>query len=73
MMRRYELFYEIVNFSINKPNGSHDTLLKILKPIILSMYNGDVDKTEEVIALSKHFRKFIMSGEIHQDIATYLV
>ena len=73
MMRRYELFYEIVNFSINKPNGSHDTLLKILKPIILSMYNGDVDKTEEVIALSKHFRKFIMNGEIHQDIATYLV
>ena len=72
-MRRYELFYEIVNFSINKPNGSHDTLLKILKPIILSMYNGDVDKTDEVIALSKHFRKFIMNGEIHQDIATYLV
>jgi hypothetical protein len=73
MMRRYELFYEIVNFTINKPNGSHDSLLKILKPIILSMYNGDVDKTDEVIALSKHFRKFIMNGEIHQDIATYLV
>ena len=73
MMRRYELMYEIVNFSINKPNGSHDSLLKTLKPIILSMYNGDVDKTDEVIKLSKHFRKFIMSGEIHQDIATYLV
>jgi len=73
MMRRYELMYEIVNFSINKPNGSHDSLLKILKPIIVSMYNGDVDKADSVLSLSKHFRKFIMNGDIHQDIATYLV
>jgi hypothetical protein len=72
MMRRYELFYEIVNFSINSPNGSHDTLLRILKPIILSMYNGEEAKCEEVIALSKHFRKFILTGEIHESIASFL-
>jgi len=72
MMRRYELFYELADFTVNSPNGSHDSLLKRLRPIILSMYNGDSAKAEEVIALSKHFRKFILTGEIHQDIAPFI-
>ena len=72
MMRRYELFYELVNYSINKPNGSHDGFLKTITPIILSMYNGDTDKANEVLKLSKHFRAYILKGEIHQDIAQYL-
>jgi len=72
MMRRYELFYELVNYSINKPNGSHDGFLKVITPIILSMYNGDNDKTNEVLKLSKHFRDYILKGTIHQDIAQYL-
>lgn len=72
LMRRYELMYEIVNFSVNNPNGSHESLLKRLAPIVLSMYNGDAEKSNNVLALAKHFRKFILSGEIHQDIATYL-
>lgn len=72
MMRRYELFYELVNYSINKPNGSHDGFLKVITPIILSMYNGDNDKTNEVLKLSKHFRDYILKGTIHQDIHQYL-
>jgi hypothetical protein len=72
MMRRYELFYEVVNFSVNSANASHEVLLKRLRPIILSMYNGDSAKAEEVIELSRHFRKFILSGEVHQDIDPFL-
>ncbi len=72
MMRRYELFYEVVNFSINKPNGSHEALLKLVKPILLSMYNGEAEKVDEVINLAKHFRKYILTGAIHPDIASYL-
>ena len=72
MMRRYELFYEVVNYSLNNPNGSHETLLKRLRPIVLSMYNGDVDKANEVIDLSRHFRKFILTGEVHPSIAQYV-
>lgn len=72
MMRRYELFYELVNFSVNNPNGSHDSFLKKIKPIIVSMYNGDTDKAEQILGLSKLFRKFILQGEIHQDIAKFL-
>ena len=72
MMRRYELFYELVNYSVSKPNGSHDGFLKVITPIIVSMYNGDTDKANEVIKLSKHFRAYILKGDIHQDIAQYL-
>lgn len=71
-IRRYELFYEIVNFSVNSPSASHDSLLKRIRPIILSMYNGDSAKADEVLSLSKHFRKYILTGEIHQDIASFL-
>jgi hypothetical protein len=72
MMRRYELFFELVNYSINNPGGSHDGFLKKIKPIILSMYNGDSDKTNEILRLSKLFRSYILKGEVNPDIARYL-
>lgn len=72
MMRRYELFHELVDFSINKPNGSHEAFLKKIKPILLSMYNGEAEKVEEVVGLSRHFRKFILTGAIHPDIEQYV-
>lgn len=71
-MRRYELFYELVNFSINKPNGSHDAFLKVIKPIILSMYNGNIEETNEVLRLAKLFREYIVNNTIHPDIAQYV-
>ena len=72
VMRRYELFYELTNFAVNNPNGSFDTFLKKVRSIILSMYNGDTAKAEEVLDLSKKFQKFINTGAIHPDIAPYL-
>jgi hypothetical protein len=72
MMRRYELFYEVVDFAINNGNGSHDSLMKRLRPIVLSMYNGNVEKTDETIRLAKDFRKFILTGVISEDIKKYV-
>lgn len=72
MMRRYELMYEVVNFSINNPSGSHDTLLKRVRPIVLSMYNGEVDKVDDIMKLAKHFRNFILKNDVHQDISAYV-
>jgi hypothetical protein len=71
-MRRYELFYELVNFSINKPNGTHDAFLKVIKPIILSMYNGNEDETNEVLRIAKLFRDYIVNNIVHPDIAQYV-
>lgn len=72
MMRRYELFYELVDFSVNNPNGSHDAFLRRIKPIILSMYNGEADKVEHIMSLSKHFRKYILTGVISADINSFV-
>jgi hypothetical protein len=72
MMRRYELMYELVNYSINNPRGTSEKFLRTITPIVVSMYNGDTAKAEEVLRLARLFQKFINKGEIHQDIAMYL-
>ena len=72
MIRRYELFHELVDFSVNKPNGSHEAFLKTIRPIIKSMYNGDDAKTDEVFELARHFQKFILDGVAHESIRQYL-
>lgn len=72
MMRRYELMYELVEFSVNNPSGSYETFLKRIKPIVLSMYNGDAEKCENVITLAKHFRKYILTGAVHESIRQFL-
>lgn len=71
-MRRYELFYEIVNFTINKPNGSHEALLKTLRPILLSMYEQDAAKVNEILDYARHFRTFIVKNKIDASIAEFL-
>lgn len=72
MMRRYELFYEIVNFTINNPTANHEVLLKRVEPIVLSMYSGDEVKCKSIIEMSRHFRKFILDGVKHESIADFL-
>lgn len=72
MMRRYELFYELIDFSVNKPNGSYSAFIKRIRPIIVSMYNGDVERAEEILNLSKTFQKFINIGVVNDDINIYL-
>jgi len=72
VMRRYELMYELVNFSVNNPGGSHETFLKRVAPIVLSMYNGNREEADKVIDYARKFQKFINSGAIHPDIAEFL-
>ena len=72
MFRRYELMYEIVDFSITKPNGRFDSLLKKAKPIILSMYEGDTAKVDMILSLAKDFRKFVKDGTISSSIEEFI-
>lgn len=72
MMRRYELFYELVDFSINKPNGKFKDFLKIVRPIILSMYEGDEAKTDEILMLSVKMQDYINDGTNCDEIREYV-
>jgi len=71
MMRRYELFYELVNYAINI-KGSQSVFFAKVHPIVLSMYNGDADKTQIIFDMAKDFQKFIDKGLISDKIAMYL-
>lgn len=72
MMRRYELFYEILDYSINNEGGSFEAFLKRVKPIILSMYNKDEAKTAETLDLAKKFNKLIVNGERCETLRNYI-
>jgi hypothetical protein len=71
VMRRYELFHELVDYSVND-GGSFKAFLKRVEPIIRSMYNGDQTKTDEILSIAKHFQKFINDGTIAPEIEEYL-
>ena len=73
MMRRYELMYEMVNYSVNNPTGTSEKFLKNITPIVVSMYNGNTDKANEIIGLARHFQKFINKNVIHEDIKKFLM
>ena len=72
MFRRYELMYHIVDFSIEKPNGRFSTLLNKVKPIILSMYEGDTAKVDMILSLAKDFYKFVKDGTISSNIEEFI-
>lgn len=61
VMRRYELFYELLDFAVNV-KGSHSAFLKRVTPIVSSMYNGDTDKVKEVLSLAVDFQAYITTG-----------
>tara|TARA_R110000823_G_scaffold44083_7_gene114314 strand:+ start:2166 stop:3107 length:942 start_codon:yes stop_codon:yes gene_type:complete len=72
MMRRYELFYELLDFSINNPNGSHSSFLKRVEPIISLMYEGDAEKSSYLIELSKDFRKMLVSDRVNRKVIEFV-
>jgi hypothetical protein len=72
MIRRYELMYQLVSFSINTPNGSHAMLMKKIKPILMSMYEGNEQKVNERIKMAEDFRRYILTGYVSDLIKPYL-
>lgn len=73
MIRRYELMHEIVRFSDeNNGGGKHETLLKKIRPIVLSMYEGDNEKCDKILDLARKFRTYIVDGDVHPDIERYV-
>lgn len=64
MMRRYELFYEVVDASVNGDGSerSFNALVKKVKPILVSMYDKDMEKVEKRIKMASQYREYILSN-----------
>lgn len=71
VMRRYELFYELLDFAVNV-KGSHSAFLKRVTPIVTSMYNGETDKVKEVLSLAVDFQHYINTGARTPQIERFL-
>ena len=69
---RYRLMYELMNYAINKPNGTYAGFIKKIKSILLYMYDGNEAKVDEIINLSKSFRKMLMSGKINAEVVQWV-
>ena len=72
MMRRYELFYELLDYSINRNAGTFKGFLNKVKPIILSMYDGDADKVAEVYRIAEGMQKFINTGKVNKIVREWI-
>lgn len=72
MMRRYELFYELVNTAVNTPDMSFNMFIRKVRPILVSMYDGNSEKVAEVIKLAKPFQDYINTGIADSQITQYL-
>lgn len=72
LMRRYELMYVLLDFSINTPNARKSVLYNRLKPIVASMYERDMDKVNKIMELAKHFDKFLKTKKVDQNTCGWL-
>jgi hypothetical protein len=72
MMRRYELFYELLDYSINRNTGTFKGFLNKVKPIILSMYDNDADKVAEVFRIAEGMQKFINTGKVNKVVREWV-
>jgi len=71
LKRRYELFYALLDYSINKPRGTHENFLNSITQILLDMYEGNAEKVNEVKALAREFRKVLKTNKIHPEVARW--
>ena len=71
VMRRYELFYELLDFSVNV-KGKHSAFLKRITPLVVSMYNGDKDKANAILRLAVDFQAYINTGVRSENIQRFL-
>ena len=64
MMRRYELFYELMDTAVNYPRRQHRIFYAKIRPILMMMYNDNEAKVNDILAKAESFDKFINKGII---------
>jgi len=71
MINRYKLMQIIVDYAVND-RGTYAKLMKKLKPTLLSMYNNNEQKVNELIVLSRSFKKMLVSNKIDEKIVPFI-
>lgn len=72
LMRRYELMYEMLDVAINRPNTKFKTWVDKMTPLLVTIYEGDVDKVEAIKNLAVKFQTYINTGEVDSSIVAFV-
>jgi len=67
---RYDLMYILVRRSLD--GTAYSKILKEVKPIIVKMYNKDRAKIKYIMELAKHFRKYLISDYVSDEINEFI-
>jgi hypothetical protein len=70
LKRRYELMYVLIDSAMK--GHSLAKVQRRYAPIVLAMYDGNVDKANKVMKLGKAFCKFIKSGKINAEVLPFV-
>ena len=72
LMKRYSLFFELVDTAVHKPTTRFNTFLERCRPIVMRMYDQDIAKVEEVFDFARDFQNMINKGRVSRRILPYL-
>ena len=67
---RYDLMYVLVRRSLD--GTPYSKIIKEVKPIITKMYDNNKNKVNEIIGLSNHFRKYLISDHVSEEIREFI-
>jgi hypothetical protein len=72
LMKRYSLFFELMDTAVHKPRTRFNTFLEKCRPIVMRMYDQDAAKVEEVFQLARDFQRMLNKGRVTRRILPYL-
>ena len=72
LIRRYEMFYLMLDFGINKDRINFTAFLNKCEPIILRMYDYNQDRADMILGLAKDFQHYINTGNRRQSIRPFI-
>ena len=72
LMKRYSLFFELLDTAIHKPTTRFNTFLERCRPIVMRMYDHDIAKVEEVFEFARDFQNMINKGRVSRRILPYI-
>jgi hypothetical protein len=72
LMKRYSLFFELMDTAVHRPRTRFNTFLERVRPILMRMYDQDAAKVEEVFQLARDFQRMLDKGRVTRRILPYL-
>jgi len=72
LIRRYEIFFELMDFAVNRNRVNFNKFLDKCAPILLRMYDYNSERVELILGLAKDFQHYINTGRIRESIREFM-